>query len=77
MASKRVRRLDKPIELRQRSISLSSDAHMRARRAILDLSEQGIETTVSGLLEIGVLELLKRKDLAAIMQAHGARSRRR
>ena len=66
-----------PLEIRRYTVSLSAENHRRARRTIVDLADEGVDTTISGLLEIGLVELLKRKDLASVLQAHGARSRRR
>jgi hypothetical protein len=65
-----------PVERRKYSISLSTDVHLRARRTVVDFAGQEIETTVSGLIEIGLVELLRRKDLAAVLQSHDARARR-
>lgn len=75
--SKRPKTSNASQELRRYSVSLSAENHLRARRTIVDLAGEGVETTVSGLLEIGLVELLKRKDLASVLQSHGARSRRR
>lgn len=70
-ATEPVARLFKP-----RTIMLSDATVLKARRAALDVSEKGVETTLSGLCEIGLLELLARKDLAEVLRRHETKLRR-
>ncbi|HEV3154613.1 MAG TPA: hypothetical protein VGZ02_12475 [Candidatus Baltobacteraceae bacterium] len=41
------------------------------------LKRLGVSVSISSLVEIAVTELLKRRDLAAIMRRYGATARRR
>jgi hypothetical protein len=66
-----VARLFKP-----RTIMLSDATVLKARRAALDVTEKGVETTLSGLCEIALLELLARKDLVEVLRRHEAKLRR-
>jgi hypothetical protein len=55
-------------------LTLDTSAKMDEARGAL--KRKGVFVSLSGLIEIAVLELLKRPDLAAVLRRHGAKARR-
>jgi hypothetical protein len=61
---------------RPRTLTLSDATVLKARRVVLDLTEKGVETSLSGLCELALLELLGRRDLADLLRRSKAGARR-
>lgn len=63
--------------LRAVTLSLSEEIVRLAKRAVVDLGDAGVMTSVSGLTEAAVRELLGRKDWIATVRRHKPAARRR
>ncbi len=63
-------------QLAQVTIWLPEQVRVEIEEARLDLRRQGQPVSASGLIEAAVLELLERKDVAAVMRRRGITARR-
>jgi hypothetical protein len=51
--------------------------HLRVSEAKLRLLREGIKVSYASLMEVGLEELLRNRDLASVLRKHGASARRR
>ncbi len=58
-------------------VYLPVDLHIRVSEAKLRLLREGIKVSYASLIEVGLEELLKTRDLASVLLKHGASARRR
>ena len=59
------------------TMSLSEDVVRLAKRAVVDLGDVGVMTSVSGLTEAALRELLGRRDWVVAVKRHNPAARRR
>jgi hypothetical protein len=59
------------------NVIVAADMAADIDEARAGLKRLGVSVSISSLVEIAVTELLKRRDLAAIMRRYGATARRR
>lgn len=58
-------------------VYLPVELHFRVSEAKLRLLREGIRVSYASLIEIGLEELLRSRDLASVLRKHGASARRR
>jgi hypothetical protein len=58
-------------------VYLPAELHYRMSEAKLRLLREGIRVSYASLIEVGLEELLRNRDLASILRKHGASARRR
>jgi hypothetical protein len=58
-------------------VYLPVELHIRVTEAKLRLLREGIKVSYASLIEVGLEELLRIRDIAAVLRKHGASARRR
>jgi hypothetical protein len=58
-------------------VYLPVELHLRVSEAKLRLLREGVRVSYASLIEVGLEELLRNRDLASILRKHGASARRR
>jgi hypothetical protein len=58
-------------------VYLPVELHLRVSEAKVRLLREGIRVSYASLIEVGLEELLRNRDLASVLRKHGASARRR